>query len=137
MADATRESVLPLDLAGLTLVSETSRADSKVIPAFPAKTSRGAFGAGLILTETPIGSQIEARTTNNTYRLVLIWKNVVEISGHPEYCPQPVFVPLCGTRWLDQSSKRSFLVPGMSLQFTDKAGRSVTTSRILSVQVVS
>jgi hypothetical protein len=84
-----------------------------------------------------LGAKVEARTTNNVYRLAHIQPGLIEISGHPEYCPEPVLVPLGGTRWLDQSSKKSFLAPGMSLQFIDRSGRSVLTSRIQSIQVVA
>jgi len=128
---------MTLDLAGIAFVSDISRSDSRVITAPTSKTLHKAIGVGFVLAETLVGSEIEARTANNVYRLAHAEPGMIEISGHPEYCPQPVRIPLGGTRWLDQSSKGSFLAPGMSLQFIDLSGRSVLTSRIQSLRVIA
>ena len=102
-----------------------------------AKTPQKAIGVGILLTETPVGTEIEARTANNVYRLRHAQRGLIAISGHPKYCPDPVCIPVGGACWLDQSSESPFLAPGMSIQFVDRSGRSVVTSKIESIQVVS
>src|SRR5690606_16564851 len=101
------------------------------------KGLQGASGAGIVLTETTVGTAIEARTANNVYRLTHAQQGHIEISGHPKYCPVPVSVAMGGARWLDHSTVRPFLAPGMSIQFVDRKGRSVLTSMIQSVQVLA
>lgn len=126
-----------LELAAITFVSDKNRADSKEMTASMAKAPQSAAGVGIVLTETSVETEIEARTANNVYRLTHARQGLIEISGHPKYCPNPVCVPIGGARWLDDSSKSPFLAPGMSIQFVDGAGRSVLTSTIQSIQVVS
>ena len=137
MPDPTREAILTLELAGITFVSDKNRADSRTMTASHAKVLQTASGIGILLTETPVGTQIEARTANNVYRLLHAQRGLIEISGHPKYCPHPVSIQIGGTCWLDQSSESPFLAPGMSIQFVDRSGRSVVTSKIQSIQVVS
>src|SRR5690606_12156971 len=93
--------------------------------------------AGIFLSKTPIGAVIEAATANSVYRMVHVAPNTVEISGHPVYCPIPMRVSLTGTRWMDKTLPDCYIAPSMRLQLVDRSGRSVLTSRIKSVQVVS
>jgi hypothetical protein len=79
----------------------------------------------------------EVETANHHYRLVHVDENGAEISGHPQYCPNPVRVELRGTRWLDKSLTDCYLAPGMRLQFVDPSGRSVLTSKIRAIRVVA
>lgn len=135
MPDPTRETIVPLDIAGIAFVSEMRHPNSKLALTPSGEMLREDVGFGIVLAEATVGSEIEARTANNVYRLTHVQLEMIEISGHPEYCPRPVRVPLSGTRWLDRFSPQSFLAPGMSLQFIDRSGRTVLTSRIQSLRV--
>ena len=137
MPDPTRETIMGLDFAVITFVSDKSRAESKKMTVSMAKAPQSAAGVGIVLTETSVGTEIEARTANNVYRLTHARQGLIEISGHPKYCPNPVCVPVGGARWLDHSSKLPFLAPGMSIQFADGTGRSVLTSIVQSIQVLT
>lgn len=136
MPDPTRETIVPLDIAGIAFVSETRHPDSKLALTPSGVNLRKDVGFGIVLAQATVGSIIEARTVNNLYRLDHIQLESIEISGHPEYCPRPVRVPLGGTRWLDRFSSQPFLAPGMSLQFIDGLGRTVLTSRIQSLRII-
>ncbi len=123
-------------LAGITLVSgETKDEFGALVPRNLGATNGGA-SVGVFIESTPEGTEIEARTANSVYRLRHLGKGAAEISGHPKYCPRPVRVQLRGTQWLDRSLNECYVAPGMQLQFVDPSGRSVLTSKILSVGVV-
>ena len=128
---------MTLDLAGIKFVSDKTRAESRAMTASNATALQTANGVGIVLTETPVGTEIEARTANNVYRLFHAQQGLIEIRGHPRYCPNPICIPIGGACWLDQSSNSPFLAPGMSIQFVDRSGRSVVTSKVESIQVVS
>ncbi len=124
-------------LAGITLVSgETQDEFGALVPRNLGSTQSGQT-RGVFIESTPPGSVVEARTANSVYRLRHLGRGAAEISGHPKYCPTPVRVQLRGTQWLDRELPDCYLAPGMQVQFVDPSGRSVLTSKILQVEVVS
>jgi hypothetical protein len=40
---------------------------------------------------------LEIQTQHHHYRAVTLSENSVLISGHPEYCPEPVLVAIAGS----------------------------------------
>ena len=92
--------------------------------------------AGFFLEETPPGSKVEVSTANHGYVIERTGDRTAFISGHPEYCPEPIQVALHGTRWLDSEIKKCYLAPGMRLQFVTQTGLSVLTSPIEAVRLV-
>ncbi len=124
-------------LAGVTLVSDENQEDSGALVPRNLEATQTGVDSGIFLSKTPIGAVIEAKTANSVYRIVHVAPNTVEISGHPVYCPIPMRVSLTGTRWLDTTLPDCYIAPGMRLQLIDRSGRSVLTSRIKSVQIVS
>jgi len=59
----------------------------------------------------------------------------VLISGHPEYCPEPVLVAITGSSWGGSMLKSGFVGRGMHLEFSHPAYRvPITTSRIKDVR---
>jgi hypothetical protein len=124
-------------LAGVTLVSDQNQENSGALVPRNLEATQTDVDSGIFLSKTPMGAVIEAATANNVYRMVHVAPNSVDISGHPIYCPLPMRVSLTGTRWLDKTLQNSYIAPGMRLQLVDRSGRSVLTSRIKSVQIVS
>jgi hypothetical protein len=137
MPDLSPQTISMSGLAGVTLVSDASQEASGALAARNLEGTQTGVEAGVFLSQTPIGAVIEAATANSVYRIVHVAPNTVEISGHPLYCPVPMRVNLSGTRWLDTTLTDCYIAPGMRLQLVDRSGRSVLTSRIKSVQIVS
>ncbi|MEZ5367175.1 MAG: hypothetical protein R2748_33765 [Bryobacterales bacterium] len=103
----------------------------------PRNLGEAGSESGVFLEETPEGSHVEVKTANHGYRIERAGEKTAFISGHPEYCPDPVQVALHGTRWLDSEIKKCYLAPGMRLQFMTADGReSVLTSPIETVRLV-
>lgn len=120
-------------LAGVTLISdETQEESGALVPRNLGATGAGE-GAGVFMRSLSAGSTVEAATANHVYALTYLGDGTAEISGHPQYCPEPVRVKLHGTKWLDRTLDNCYVAPGMQLQFVDPGGRSVLTSKIATV----
>lgn len=137
MPDPGEQTISMNGLAGVTLVSDQSQENSGALVPRNLEATQTSVDSGIFLSKTPLGAVIEAATANSVYRMVHVAPNTVEISGHPLYCPMPMRVSLTGTRWLDTTLPDSYIAPGMRLQLVDRSGRSILTSRIKSVQIVS
>ena len=137
MPDPAQQTIAMDGLAGVVLVSDENQEDSGALAPRNLAATQTGVEEGLFLSKTPIGAVIEARTANSVYRIVHVAPNRVEISGHPLYCPVPMRVSLSGTRWLDTALADCYIAPSMRLQLVDRSGKSVLTSRIRSVQIVS
>jgi hypothetical protein len=70
------------------------------------------------------GSLIDVETRNHHYHIECLGGNTIRISGHPEYCPQPVTAHLHGP-----------IEPGTRLKFLLDDARPITTSRVVSFHV--
>ena len=81
------------------------------------------------------GSRIDVETKSRHYRIECLGGNAIRISGHPEYCPNPVPARLHGS--LDQEGVLEFGLIGRGMRFvfllTDD--RPVTTTRVLRIHV--
>ena len=81
------------------------------------------------------GSRVDVQTRNRRYQIECLGGNAMRISGHPEYCPDPV------PGLLEGSSNRIGIVEpglierGMHLRFLIGDHLPVTTSRIVSLHV--
>jgi hypothetical protein len=137
MPDRGPQTIVMAGLAGVTLVSDKNQEDAGALIPRNLEATQTGIEAGIFLSQTPLGAVIEAETANSVYRIVHVAPNTVEISGHPVYCPVPMRVTLTGTRWLDTTLQDCYIAPSMRLQLVDRSGRSVLTSRIRSVQIVS
>lgn len=137
MPDPGQQTISMDGLAGVTLVSDQSQENSGTLVPRNLEATQTGVDSGLFLSKTPLGAVIEAATANSVYRMVHVAPNTVEISGHPLYCPLPMRVSLTGTRWLDTTLADCYIAPGMRLQLVDRSGRSVLTSRIKAVQIVT
>ena len=81
------------------------------------------------------GSVIDVETKSRHYHIECLGGNAIRISGHPDYCPDPVPAQLQGS--LDQKGvvEQGRIGRGMRLVFLLKEYGPVTTSKVLSVHV--
>jgi hypothetical protein len=81
------------------------------------------------------GSLIDVETKSRHYRIECLGGNAIRISGHPEYCPEPVPAQLHGSLDKEGVLELGLIGRGMRLMFLLNERRPVTTSRVLRVQV--
>ncbi len=80
------------------------------------------------------GSLIDVETTSRHYHIECLGGDAIRISGHPEYCPQPVAAQLRGSVDEEGGLELGLIEPGMRLMFFLNH-RPVTTSRVVHVGV--
>ncbi len=90
---------------------------------------------GVRMPSLPDGSRLRVQTQSRTYEIRLD-KGQTLIWGHPEFCPRPVAVRINGSSWGGSMLKRDYLGLGMRLEFQHPQHATVTTSPILSVQLL-
>jgi hypothetical protein len=79
---------------------------------------------GVDLKNLRPGSLIDVQTKSRHYLIEYLGADAIRISGHPEYCPEPVPAHL-----------QSVIENGRRLKFFLNDVRPVTTTRIVSVHV--
>jgi hypothetical protein len=72
---------------------------------------------GVFLHDLPPSTVLEIQTMHHCYRAVLLGGNDAMISGHPEFCPEPVLVAIAGSTWGGSMLKLQFVGRGMHLEF--------------------
>jgi hypothetical protein len=78
---------------------------------------RSEIEGGVFLHDLPPSTVLEIRTMNHRYTAVLLGGSEALLSGHPEFCPQPVQVAIAGSSWGGSMLKLQFLGRGMHLEF--------------------
>jgi hypothetical protein len=89
---------------------------------------------GVYLHDLAPGDVIEVETRNHAYKLVNHGSGQALISGHPEFCPQPVMVRVEGSNWGGSLLKVSFIGRGMCLEFRHPQYQTITTSPIVDIR---
>lgn len=93
---------------------------------------------GVYLTDLPDESTLEVETQNHFYTLVNRGDGKVLISGHPEFCPEPVLVKVHGSTWGGSMIKVKFVGRGMHLEFRHPDfDRPIITSSIVDIRQLS
>ena len=92
---------------------------------------------GVYLDDLAPGATLEVETQNRSYRLVNRGDGKALISGHPEFCPDPVQVIVDGSNWGGSMLKMSFIGRGMHLEFRHPAFQTIVTSRIVDIRSVA
>jgi hypothetical protein len=88
------------------------------------------------LNELPDQSTIEVVTQNRGYTLVVSRDGHAMISGHPEFCPEPVLVRISGSNWGGSMLKAAFLGRGMHLEYRHPKFRGpIVTSAIVDIRL--
>lgn len=81
------------------------------------------------------GSVIDVETKSRRYRIECLGGRAIRISGHPEYCPDPVSAHLHGSVDRDGVLQLGIIGKGRRLMFLLEDRRPVTTSRVVRVCV--
>jgi len=90
---------------------------------------------GVFLKDLPSTTVLQIQTQNHCYTAVLVDEGSVLISGHPEYCPQPVLVAIAGSTWGGSMLKRRYVDRGMHLEFRHPEYRTpIVTSPIREIR---
>jgi hypothetical protein len=97
---------------------------------------RSEIEGGVYLRDLPDSSTLEVITQNRGYTLVLVRDGDAWISGHPEFCPEPVLVRIAGSNWGGSMLKAAFLGRGMHLEYRHPKYRvPIVTSTILDIRL--
>jgi len=81
------------------------------------------------------GSLIDVETKSRHYRIECLGGYAIRISGHPEYCPDPVPAQLHGSVNKEGALELGLIGKGMRLIFLLDERHPITTSRVLHVHV--
>ncbi|MBI1786610.1 MAG: hypothetical protein HYR60_03535 [Acidobacteria bacterium] len=93
---------------------------------------------GVYLHDLPSDSVLEIQTQNRSYKVIHRGQCQALISGHPEFCPEPVMVRIDGSSWGGSMLKTAFVGRGMHLEFSHPNYRGpIITSRILEIRQVA
>ncbi|MFZ1140573.1 MAG: hypothetical protein WAN76_15425, partial [Candidatus Sulfotelmatobacter sp.] len=72
---------------------------------------------GVYLGDLPPSTVLQIQTMNHCYTAVLLGGSEALLSGHPEFCPQPVQVAIAGSTWGGSMLKLQYVGRGMHLEF--------------------
>lgn len=90
---------------------------------------------GVSLGDLSPSTVLEIETQNHRYTAVFLGESKALISGHPEYCPEPVLVGISGSTWGGSMLKLRYIGRGMHLEFSHPEYRTpIVTSRIQEVR---
>lgn len=90
---------------------------------------------GVSLGDLPPSTVLEIQTQHHRYTAVFLGESQALISGHPEYCPEPVLVAIAGSTWGGSMLKLRYIGRGMHLEFCHPEYRTpIVTSRIQEVR---
>jgi hypothetical protein len=93
---------------------------------------------GVFLKDLPPDTVLQIQTEHHLYTAVLVDDDSALISGHPEYCPQPVLVAIAGSTWGGSMLKRRFVGRGMRLEFSHPEYKTpIVTSSIQEIRELS
>ena len=91
-------------------------------------------GALVDVTHLVPGSLLDVETKTRHYRIECLGGNAVRISGHPEYCPDPVPAHLQGS--IDKEGALEFGMIGRGMRLMVYLNnRPVTTTRVVSIRL--
>ena len=84
----------------------------------------------------PPGSLVDVETKNRHYQIECLGGSAIRISGHPDYCPEPVTASLEGSFDKRGDSMEFGLIGrGKHLKFLLHNFQPVTTTRIVRLRV--
>lgn len=89
---------------------------------------------GVSLNSLPLGAQLEVETRNTRYHVENRGDGQVVISGHPEFCPEPVLVQFHGSTWGTPMLKARFIGRGMQMEFVHPQLGVVHTTRVREIR---
>jgi len=72
---------------------------------------------GVFLRDLPPSTILHIQTMHHCYTAVLLGGSDALLSGHPEFCPDPVHVAIAGSSWGGSMLKLQYVGRGMHLEF--------------------
>lgn len=81
------------------------------------------------------GSLVDVETKSRHYRIECLGGQRIRISGHPEYCPEPVPAWLQGSIAHDGSLDFGLIERGRRMMFLVGENKPVTTSKVIRMRV--
>lgn len=72
---------------------------------------------GVFLNDLPPSTVLQIQTMHHCYTAVLLGGSEALLSGHPEFCPEPVQVAIAGSTWGGSMLKMQYVGRGMHLEF--------------------
>ena len=89
---------------------------------------------GVSLEGLPVDTVLQIRTQHHDYTAQLLGKGSALLSGHPQYCPEPVLVTIAGSTWGGSMLKLRYIGRGMHLEFHHpKYSAPIITSAIQEI----
>jgi hypothetical protein len=89
---------------------------------------------GVFLEGLPPDTVLHIRTQHHSYTATLLGEGSALLSGHPQYCPEPVEVIIAGSTWGGSMLKMRFIGRGMNLEFHHPAYKTpIVTSPIQEI----
>jgi hypothetical protein len=92
---------------------------------------------GVWIDRLPVGTRLAVRTAHTPYLIETCGGCEVLISGHPDYCPEPVAVAVYGSTRSPWMIKPHFIGRGMHLEFRHPVRGIIRTSSIRVVRKLS
>ena len=92
-------------------------------------------GAFVDLKNLLPGSVLDVETRSRHYLIECLGGNAIRISGHPDFCPNPVPAQLQGAITRDGAVEFGLIEPGMKFLFVLNGNIPVTTSRVVRVRL--
>jgi len=90
---------------------------------------------GVLLSALPPSTVLQIETQHHRYTAVLLGGSDALISGHPEFCPEPVLVAIAGSTWGGTMLKQRYIGRGMHLEFCHPDYHTpIVTSRIQEIR---
>ena len=90
---------------------------------------------GVFLNELPPWTILQIQTMHHCYTAVLLGGSEALLSGHPEFCPEPVQVAIAGSTWGGSMLKLQYVGRGMHLEFRHPAyAMPIVTSPIQEIR---
>ena len=83
----------------------------------------------------PPGSLIDVETKSRNYHIECMGGNSIRVSGHPEFCPNPVMASLEGSVDRDGTLEIGCIACGMRMIFLLDDTHPITTSSVVNVRV--
>jgi len=111
----------------------------EVSPHFSDRVNRNIIQSeiegGVYPNDLPRGSALAIQTMSRVYELVLLGDGAALISGHPQFCPEPVEVQIQGSTWGGSMIKAKFIGRGMRLEYEHPVRRRCRASPIVDIRV--
>jgi hypothetical protein len=90
---------------------------------------------GVFLEGLPPDTVLQIQTQHHFYTAELLGEGSALISGHPQFCPEPVQVTISGSTWGGSMLKMRYIGRGMHLEFHHPAySTPIVTSAIQEIR---